>query len=420
MGVTTLSSDLIPDGWRASLLSEHLKEPIRNGFSPVCPEHFTGEWILSLASVGDSGYNPLRAKPAPLGDARVKASRLIAGDLVVSRSNTPDRVGLAGIYNGDPSPASYPDLLMRVRVSPSIDGGLLLQQMLSQRGRNYFASSARGSSGSMVKIDRAILEAFPVLAPCDRKEQRAIASALSDAGTLIDSLEQLLTKKRQIKQGAMQELLTGNRRLPGFSRPWRSVRAHQLGAFLKGAGVKRDEASTGELPCVRYGEIYTEHCDFIRAFRSWISPAVAAYATKLQRGDLLFAGSGETKEEIGKCVAFLDEFVAYAGGDIVILRPCGEVNSMFMGYLLNTPAVVRQKASKGQGDAVVHISAAALGQICVELPCPGEQAAIAQVLFDLDAGISAIESRLTKARALKQAMAQALLTGRIRLVKSAA
>jgi type I restriction enzyme S subunit len=113
----------------------------------------------------------------------------------------------------------------------------------------------------------------------------------------------------------------------------------------------------------------------------------------------------------------LDDTIAYAGGDIVILRPDAEMNAVFMGYLLNTPAVVRQKASRGQGDAVVHISAAALAQVGVQLPSLKEQAAIAQVLSDIDTDIDALESRLTKARALKQAMAQALLTGRIRLVE---
>ena len=272
-----------------------------------------------------------------------------------------------------------------------------------------------GQTGSQTNLNTELIRRAQVLLPTDA-EQAAVAAALSDADALIDSLEQLLTKKRQIKQGAMQELLTGKLRLPGFSQPWRSVQVGQLGAFLKGTGIKRDDAASGDLPCIRYGEIYTAHTDSIRAFQSWISPAVASTATKLQRGDLLFAGSGETKAEIGKCVAFLDDFVAYAGGDIVILRPTSGVQSMFMGYMLNTPAVVCQKASRGQGDAVVHVSATALGQVCVVLPEAVEQAAIAQVLSDMDAAITALETRLTKARALKQAMAQSLLTGRIRLI----
>jgi type I restriction enzyme S subunit len=130
---------------------------------------------------------------------------------------------------------------------------------------------------------------------------------------------------------------------------------------------------------------------------------------------VLFAGSGETKEEIGKCIAFVDELEAYAGGDIVILRP-EDTNAMFLGYYLNTAPVNRQKASRGQGDAVVHIGSSALAEIDLMLPLVEEQTTIAAVLCDMDAEITALEAKLGKARQLKQGMMQELLTGRIRLI----
>jgi type I restriction enzyme S subunit len=213
----------------------------------------------------------------------------------------------------------------------------------------------------------------------------------------------------------MQQLLTGRTRLPGFRGDWVVMQLEQLGSFLKGSGIKKDEAKGGTLPCVRYGELYTDHHDVIREFRSWIAPSVALQATRLRRGDLLFAGSGETKDEIGKCAAFVSDVEAYAGGDIVILRP-NNVDSTFMGYFLNAPIVAAQKASRGQGDAVVHISASALASIRVSVPPVEEQTAIATVLSDMDAELAALEARRAKTQALKQAMMQALLTGRIRLV----
>ena len=94
-----------------------------------------------------------------------------------------------------------------------------------------------------------------------RSEQEAIAEALSDADALIESLEQLVAKKRQIKHGAMQELLTGHKRLPGFSGEWEEKLLGNLGSFMKGSGVLKDESSSGKLPCIRYGEIYTRHND---------------------------------------------------------------------------------------------------------------------------------------------------------------
>jgi type I restriction enzyme S subunit len=247
------------------------------------------------------------------------------------------------------------------------------------------------------------------------QEQRAIAAALSDADALIASLDALITKKRDLKQAAMQQLLTGKTRLPSFTGKWEVKRLGEIGKFLKGSGVRRDEAQSGNLPCVRYGEIYTVHQNVIRSFNSYISHTVAEAATRIQFRDLLFAGSGETKEEIGKCVALADDVEAYAGGDIVILRVSAG-SPVFLGYLMNTPGVVRQKANRGQGDAVVHISASALASIEIVLPDESEQDAIAAVLTDIDTELATLEAQRDKVSALKQGMMQELLTGRIRLV----
>lgn len=255
-----------------------------------------------------------------------------------------------------------------------------------------------------------------VLVPLPPKhEQQAIAKTLQDVDELIASLEALLAKKRVITQGAMEELLTGQRRLPGFEGEWTQTKLHGVGHFSKGSGVRKDEAASGELPCVRYGELYTHHHDIIRSFSSHISAEVAKTAYPLRRGDVLFAGSGETKEEIGKCAALIDDVEAYAGGDIIVLRPF-DAEPTFLGYILNMPIVQRQKASKGQGDAVVHISATALADIDIRMPRPAEQIAIAAILSEMDAEITAVENKLTKTRALKQGMMQVLLTGEVRLV----
>jgi type I restriction enzyme, S subunit len=246
-------------------------------------------------------------------------------------------------------------------------------------------------------------------------EQRAIAAALSDMDALLTALDRLIAKKRDIKQAAMQQLLTGQTRLPGFKDEWTMKRLGDVGTFLKGSGVKKDESNSGALPCIRYGEIYTRHNDYIKEFHSFISIKVAATACLLKKGDLLFAGSGETKEEIGKCVAFLDDLESYAGGDIVILRPQG-VDSLYLGYSLNTSPINRQKASRGQGDAVVHIGSSALAGVSLNLPPLPEQTAIATVLSDMDLELAALEQRRDKTCALKQGMMQELLTARTRLV----
>ena len=210
---------VIPKDWECSRLGTHLRQPIRNGYSPICPSQTTGKWILSLSAVSPNGFDATGIKSAPADDPRILENLLAIGDLVISRSNTPDRVGLAGIYRGDPSPCAYPDLLMRVRIGKSLDSEFLLYCLLSFSGRRYFSDNARGSSGSMVKVDRGIVEAFPFPTPTPQ-EQRAIAAALADVDALLAKLDQFIAKKRRLKQAAMQKLLTGQTRLPGFSGAW--------------------------------------------------------------------------------------------------------------------------------------------------------------------------------------------------------
>lgn len=195
---------------------------------------------------------------------------------------------------------------------------------------------------------------------------------------------------------------------------WDVLSIRELGPMSKGLGISRSESLTGKIPAVRYGEIYTNHNDYIRSFTSFISAVTAKKARRLKLGDLLFTASGETKEDIGKCVAFIDDFEAYAGGDIIIVSTTNQ-DSMFLGYVLNSPIVKKQKTNFGQGDTVVHISAHALGLVQIPLPPLKEQERIAEVLSHFDEHIDNLVALLEKRKQVKAATMHALLTGSTRL-----
>ena len=128
---------------------------------------------------------------------------------------------------------------------------------------------------------------------------------------------------------------------------WEIMTFDELGTFSKGSGVSRAESNTGNNPCIRYGELYTHHNDYIKAYNSYISKTVASKAKLLQYGDVLFAASGETKEEIGKSAAFVNSCEAYAGGDIIILSTNSKLcDAKYIGYASNAPYVTKQKATK--------------------------------------------------------------------------
>lgn len=196
---------------------------------------------------------------------------------------------------------------------------------------------------------------------------------------------------------------------------WDVKSLSEIGVFSKGFGITRDQAQSGNIPCIRYGEIYTTHHNYIRRFCSYISQEIANTSTKLKTGDILFAGSGETKEEIGKAVAFVGREDAYAGGDIIILSPKINVSSLFLGFVLNNESSVKQKSSLGQGDAVVHIHAKELAGVLVPFPNHNEQHAIASVLSEMDTMILRLEQAIAKKKMMKEGAMQQLLTGKVRL-----
>ena len=285
---------------------------------------------------------------------------------------------------------------------------------LLQTKKDRMLELAIGST--FLEISKTALCKIPLQTPMHSDEQSKIADALSDIDSLVEVLENQISKKKAIKQGTMQELLTGKRRLPGFSGEWNKCKLGSLGVFLKGTGISRNESNSGKLPAVRYGELYTKHQNYVTNYFSSISKEVASNAKRVYRGDILFAASGETKEEIGKCAAIIHETPVYAGGDILIFRPTVQLNPEFMGTLLNTADVCKQRAEKGQGDAIVHIHADALSNIEITIPNIEEQQAIADILVDVDKGIERLDKKLDKYRQVKQGMIQQLLTGKIRLV----
>jgi type I restriction enzyme S subunit len=186
---------------------------------------------------------------------------------------------------------------------------------------------------------------------------------------------------------------------------WKKCTLGELGVFSKGSGVTKAEVRESGFPCIRYGEIYTHHGTVVSAYNSFIDGATAHKSQRIEYGDILLAGSGETKEEIGKATAFMFKDEAYAGGDIVIFRPSNS-DSTFLAYLLNSQAVISQKASAGKGDAVVHISATDLGKIQIDIPSLSEQLAIAKKLTDIDELIEVLLSEKNKLKDIRLATLQ--------------
>ena len=406
-----------PKDWRIVLLSELSIEGFQNGLFYEVARKNKGIPIINVGDLYKS--SPIANDKLELFNAtaeEIKRYQVFNGDLFFTRSSiVPSGIAFCNWYRcSEKKAVVFDSHVVRFKTNTDVVNPMYLYlACIRPDARKYFLANAK--TATMTTIDQTVLGRCPIPYPA-LKEQTAIAEAVSDADNLIFYLQKLIEKKKAIKQGTMQELLTGKKRLPGFDEEWRTYKLGELGSFDKGCGISRAESNTGNFPAVRYGELYTKHTDYVKQYYSCISGDVAQTAKRVTFGDILFAASGETKEEIGVCAAIVDRRDIFAGGDIVVFTPTTEINPIFFGTLLNMPFVQKQKSERGQGDAVVHIHADSLSEIIISMPEKNEQEAIATVIKDFNDEIEQLERKLAKYQQIKQGMMQELLTGRIRLV----
>ncbi|MCZ8330660.1 MAG: restriction endonuclease subunit S [Flavobacterium sp.] len=194
---------------------------------------------------------------------------------------------------------------------------------------------------------------------------------------------------------------------------WQTKSLGQIGTFFKGKGIAKAEIVETGKPCIRYGQIYSEYNYFVEEFKSFIDETSAKNSEPIFKNDLLFAGSGETLADIGKCVAYIKEEEAYAGGDIVILRPNSE-DAHYLGYLFNADEFKKQTYKLGQGHSVVHIYSSSLKNVKVTLPPLPEQQKIAKILATWDKAIKLQQELIYNKKQYKKAVMKKLLTGEVR------
>ncbi|MEW6489514.1 MAG: restriction endonuclease subunit S, partial [Thermodesulfobacteriota bacterium] len=212
-------------GWEIVPLCDLLEGPPRNGYSPKEASDWTGTQMLGLGCLTVDGFWPLQLKNAPIGDQRLKSAILQEGDLLVSRSNTRELVGLAGIYADVGTPCTYPDLMMRLRPNERLTARYLERYLLSASGRRQIQAAASGTSGSMVKISGPTVMAMRVSLP-SVQDQNRITEVLDTVDEAIRKTEQVIAKLQQMKQGLLHDLLTRGIDHNGELRPPPSEAPH--------------------------------------------------------------------------------------------------------------------------------------------------------------------------------------------------
>ena len=337
-------------------------------------------------------------------------------------SETPDEVGMSSVLLEDVENGVFSGFVLRGR--PKND--MLVPEYCkycfsTETVRNAIITGCTYTTRALTNGKQ--LSAIEILVP-PKPEQEAIAAALSDIDALIANLEKLIAKKKAIKQGAMQELLTGRRRLPGFDGEWNTYCFGDIFVFFPNNAFTRAEMSdSGIVKNIHYGDILTKYHEYVSAESDEIpyitsNVDLSRFSDKyfVKSGDVIIADTAED-ETVGKALEVIGvRGLMLSGQHTMLCRPQIPFAERFLGYYLNAACYHEQLIPYITGTKVSSVSKTNIVQTYLRVPGIQEQTAIADILTDMDIEITKLEEKHAKYRLLKQGMMSELLTGRIRLL----
>ncbi|WP_444959654.1 restriction endonuclease subunit S [Microbulbifer sp. VVAC002] len=400
---------MVPKGWEKTILIDLLDSPIKNGYSPVATDKETGHWVLSLGALGDEGLNTAEIKPV-LAKEKVLQSQLKFGDFLVSRSNTPDKVGRSVYFRGEIENCSYPDLMMKFRIDESKANAIFIEQLLKSSSiRNYFKNCAAGSSSTMVKINKGILEKTPLLIP-KLEEQKKIAQILSTWDKAIDTSEKLLANSRQQKKALMQQLLTGKKRLRDkngvrFSGEWINT---AIDSFIKESRMPGNSGETARKITIKlYGRGVVPKEEKRAGSNSTKYYKRSAGQFIYSKLDFLNGAFGIIPNELDGYESTLDlpafDFLS------------GFNTSWFFYYISREEFYSANLGLANGGRKARRVNPNDLLKIKIPTPSVEEQQKIAATLSSADREIETLQQKLDCLKREKKALMQQLLTGKRRV-----
>lgn len=411
-GYKRTEAGVIPIDWEAVSLGELFA--FKNGLNKAKRFFGNGTPIVNYMDVFERPGLTIEnlSGRVSLESQEIKNFRVRRGDVFFTRtSETLEDVGIASVMLDEPDDTVFSGFVLRAR---SRDGRLdnrYKQYCFALRTiRSQITSSATYTTRALT--NGRSLSVIQIAIPPE-SEQHAIAEALLDVDGLIQSLEVLVAKKRDIKQATMQQLLTGKMRLPGFCGMWERMALGQISDIKSGStpSTRISAYWNGRIPWCTPTDVTDKPGKYILATERNITEEGLANCTAslLPIGALLLC----SRATIGEIKIAGLQMCTNQGFKSLVCKD--DVSNEFLYYLLKTlkPKLIERAI----GSTFLEIGKHEVESIEVNLPPLDEQRAIAAVLSDMDTEIASLEQRRDKTRALKQGMMQQLLTGRIRLAR---
>jgi type I restriction enzyme S subunit len=412
---------VIPEEWEVKPLRSVLSKG-RLGGNYANQDTESAFPLMKMGNIARGYFDMSKVEFITPGVTPENQHRLAYGDVLFNTRNTLELVGKVGIWRDELPRAYYNSNLMRLEFDPNeVSSNEYANYALNTAGAvARLRALATGTTSVAAIYTRDLLGLLFVVPP--KPEQRAIAEALSDVDGLLGGLDRLIAKKRDLKQAAMQQLLTGHTRLPGFHGEWKLTKLRQFvtadrfaivdGPF--GSQLKVDEYMETGVPVIEMehledGLVTNDLPRFITPKKFNDLKRSAVYP-----GDILISKTGSLGK-LGILPATIECGLITSRLAKISLDPTKADRGFVFQFLLK----LRRDGyweQVSQGGTMQILGIGMLQNAPVPDIAPAEQTAIAEVLTEMDLELAALEQRREKTRALKQAMMQELLTGRIRLV----
>ena len=390
---------VIPEEWEVKYLRDVAQ--IRSGIAKNANSSVADPVVvhyLRVANVQDGFLDLSDMSQLEVSRSDLQRFSVLPGDVLMNEGGDRDKLGRGSIWKGQFQPCVHQNHVFVVRCGRSVLPEYLAIWSAFSTARKFFLLAGKQTT-NLASINKTSLGELPVPLPREN-EQRSIATALSDVDALLSGLDRLIAKKRDLKQAAMQQLLTGQTRLPGFHGEWEVKRLWEVAEIVMGQSPSSTNYNRqGEgLPLIQ------GNADVLN--RETIKRVFTKQVTKRGRiGDILMS----VRAPVGE-VSRATFDVCLGRGVCAIRYP----NDFLYHYLIFLEPTW---AKHSKGSTFDSVNSTDVKAVEIKLPSSlPEQTAIAAVLSDMDAELAALEARRAKTSDLKQAMMQELLTGRTRLV----
>lgn len=408
----------IPVDWEATNIDQLCTLKARIGWQGLTTGEYLpqGDYILITGTDFKDGYidwgNCCYVSKWRYGqDTNIQIKE---GDVLISKDGT---IGKVAFLNSIPGPGTLNSGVFVVRPKQE---DILNQAYLSWIFKSIWFKSFidQLTAGSTINhLYQKDFVKFKLVYPKDKSEQTRIATALSKVDTLISELSRLIEKKRAIKQGVMQQLLTGKKRLKGFSEPWVEKKLGKDATILRGGSPRPIEDyitdSQDGLNWIKIGDVKPED-KYLRRTTEKIKKEGLSKTRQVKKDDFILSNS----------MSFGRPYILDIDGCIhdgwLVIQDYQEAYDMqFLYYILCSDAVMNQYVSMAAGSSVQNLNKEKVANVLLYAPTSlQEQSVIASILTSMDDEISALELKKTKYEQIKQGMMQQLLTGKIRLVET--